>query len=163
MWVLGVEMNVFEENLGYFVKQRCSVQWQVFLNAFAIEFGQQIPVAELRVLMARLGTSMAQGITAPTGDTIAQLEASINSIWFDMDWGWVSLLEKDDGLYIEHHVAPLLDAFGEESLAWSPAILEGIYAHWLSILGADSELQISQVQPAKPDNLLLVFRFGRTA
>ena len=156
-------MNVLEENLGYFAKQRCSVQWQVFLNAFATEFGQQIPAAELRVLMARLGTSMAQGIDAPTGNTIAELEESINSIWFDMDWGWVSLVEKEDGLYIEHHVAPLLAAFGEEALSWSPAILEGVYAHWLSALGAGSELRISQVQPAKPDNLLLVFRFGRTA
>ena len=154
-------MNDLEVNLEYFAKQRCSVQWQVFLNAFANEFGQQIPVAELRVLMARLGASMAQGIPAPVGTTIAELEESINSIWFNMDWGWVSLVERDDGLYIEHHLAPLEGAFGEEALSWSPAILEGVYAHWLSILGAGSELRIAQVQPAKLDKLLIVFRFGR--
>lgn len=155
-------MNDSEENLIYFSRQRSSAQWQVFLNAFATEFGQQIPAAELRVLMARLGTSMAQAIAAPAGNTIAELEASINSIWFDMDWGWVKLVEKEDGLYIEHHLAPLCVAFGEESLSWSPAILEGIYAHWLSILGAGSELRIAQVPLVKPDNLLLVFRFGRS-
>lgn len=156
-------MNNLEEDLGYFIKQRCSVQWQVFLNAFANEFGQQIPVAELRVLMARLGTSMAQAIPAPVGETIAQLEESINSIWFDMDWGWVSMVEKNDGLYIEHHVAPLQSAFGENALSWSPAILEGIYAHWFSMMGAGSDLQLTQVSSNRPDNLLLVFRFGRAA
>lgn len=154
-------MSDLEENLVYFSKQRCSAQWQVFLAAFANEFGQQIPVPELRVLMARLGTSMAQAISPPVGNTIAELEESINSIWFDMEWGWVSLEEKDDGLYILHHVAPLYGAFGEEALAWSPAILEGIYAHWFSLMGAGAELRIVQVFPAKTDNLLIVFRFGR--
>lgn len=154
-------MNDLEESLVYFSRQRCSPQWQTFLSAFSTEFGQQIPVAELRVLMSRLGTSMAQTMTAPAGNTIAELAESINSIWFDMDWGWVRLIEKEDGLYIEHHVAPLHGAFGEDALAWSPAILEGIYAHWFSLMGAGTELQISQMQPAKPDNLLIVFRFGR--
>lgn len=156
-------MSVLESNLEYFVQQQCSDQWQVFLGAFAAEFGQQIPVAELRVLMARLGASMAQSMTVPAGNSISELEASINSIWLNMNWGWVALSEKDDGLYIEHHVSPLLGAFGEAALAWSPAILEGVYGHWLSALGASPELSISQVQPAKADKLLLVFRFGRVA
>lgn len=154
-------MNNLEKNLGYFAQQQCSTQWQGFLTAFSSEFGQQIPVAELRVLVARLGTSMAQRIDTPTGDTIAELEESINSIWFDMDWGWVSLIEKDDGLFIEHHAAPLQGAFGEDALAWSPAILEGIYAHWFSVISSGSALQLTQVEPAQPDNLLIVFRFGR--
>lgn len=154
-------MADLEENLAYFAKQQCSVQWQVFLGAFAIEFGQQIPVAELRVLMARLGKSMAQSIPAPVGNTIAELEEAINAIWFDMDWGWVKLVEKETGLYVEHHAAPLQGAFGQQALAWSPAILEGMYAHWFSVLGGGSALQLTQVEPAKPDKLLIIFRFGR--
>lgn len=156
-------MNDAEENLGYFARQQCSIQWQVFLSAFASEFGQQIPVAELRVLMARLGTSMAQSISTPSGDTIAELEDSINSIWFDMDWGWVSLVEKNDGLFIEHHVAPLQCAFGEDALSWSPAILEGIYAHWFSIISGDSRLKLAQVEPEQHSDFLLVFRLGQSA
>lgn len=156
-------MNDLEENLAYFTRQQCSTQWQVFLSAFAGEFGQQIPVAELRVLMARLGTSMAQKLSAPTGNTVAELEASINDIWFDMDWGWVRLVEKEDGLFIEHHLAPLLGAFGAEALAWSPAILEGIYAHWFAVMSAGSALQLTQVSPAKTEGLQITFRFGRPA
>jgi hypothetical protein len=156
-------MNKSEDSLDYFARQQCSTQWGAFLAAFASEFGQQIPVAELRVLMARLGNAMAQSIPVPAGNTIAELEESINDVWFDMDWGWTRLVEKDTGLFIEHHVAPLQGAFGDQALAWSPAILEGIYAHWFSTMGAASALQITQVEPALPDTMLIVFRFGRAA
>lgn len=154
-------MTDLEQNLAYFARQQSSTQWQIFLSAFANEFGQQIPVAELRVLMARLGTSMAQSIPTPVGNTVAELEESINSIWFDMDWGWVTLEEKNDGLFIAHRVSPLQGAFGEAALPWSPAILEGIYAHWFSIISAGSALQLSQVEPAQANQHLIIFRFGR--
>ncbi|HCJ51624.1 MAG TPA: cellulose synthase [Gallionella sp.] len=154
-------MSVLEDNLKYFTQQQCSAQWMAFLHAFADEFGQQIPVAELRVLMSRLGTAMMRELPTPTGETLAELEASINAIWFDLDWGWVALIEKDDGLYIEHNAAPLLGAFGAAALAWSPALLEGIYAHWLTALGVDSGLQLSQVEAEPTESMAIVFRFGR--
>jgi hypothetical protein len=154
-------MNVLEENLGYFAQQQCSTQWRAFLTAFAVEFGQQIPVAELRVLMARLGSSMAQNMRTPSGNTIAELETSINTIWLEMNWGRAKLTEKADGLFIEHYVAPLQTAFGEQALTWSPAILEGIYAHWFSVISANPALQLVQADAAKPNDFLITFRFGR--
>lgn len=150
------------ENLRYFARQQCSGQWQIFLAALANELGQQVPANELRVLMSRLGKLMAQALPAPAGNTIAELEDSINKIWFDMDWGWIRLVEKSDGLYIEHHAAPLHCAFGEMALAWSPAILEGIYGHWLSQLSFGSALQLTQVDAAEPGSMLQVFRYGKS-
>lgn len=150
------------ENLRYFAAQQCSNQWQAFLAAFANELGQQIPANELRVLMTRFGKFMAQSLPTPAGDTIAELEASINSIWFGIDWGWARFIEKSDGLYIEHHAAPLQCAFGEAALAWSPAILEGVYAHWLSVISASSALQLTQVGTAEPGSMLQVFRYGKS-
>lgn len=155
-------MNYLEENLDYFARQHCSIQWSAFLAAFASELGAQIPANELRVLMARLGNFMAQNLGTPSGNTIAELEASINSIWFDINWGWVRLVEKNDGLFIEHHAAPLQSAFGEDALAWSPAILEGVYAHWFSVISAGSALRLTQAEPAERNKLLQVFRFGRS-
>ncbi len=156
-------MDKLEVNLDYFARQQCSIQWGAFLAAFAGEFGEQIPVGELRVLMARLGKSMAENMPMPAGNTIAELAESINDVWFEMNWGRVDLVEKEDGLFVEHHLAPLQGAFGDEALAWSPAILEGIYAHWFSAMGASSALQLTQVEPVLPDSLLIVFRFGRAA
>jgi len=154
-------MTKLEQNLAYFAKQQCSSQWGTFLAAFAAEFGQQIPAGELRVLMLRLGKSMAQSMTAPSGNTISELEASINEIWFEMNWGWAEMQEKESGLFIEHHAAPLQASFGVPALAWSPAILEGIYAHWFASMGAGAALQITQFEPAQADTLSIVFRFGR--
>ncbi|MDX8378787.1 MAG: cellulose biosynthesis protein BcsD [Gallionella sp.] len=155
------ELNELDDNINYFARQQCSHQWHLFLSAFANEFGQQIPVAELRVLMARLGESMAREVDTPVGDTLADLEESINSIWFDMDWGWVSLVEEEDGLFIEHHLAPLQGAFGEAALSWSPAILEGMYAHWFSTISSAAALQLTQVEPAQANQFVIVFRFGK--
>jgi len=154
-------MDNLEEGQKYIARRQISAQWQPFLTAFSIEFGQQIPIAELRVLMARLGKSMAEKLPMPAGNTIAALEESINAIWLEMDWGWVQLSEKNDGLFVEHHVAPLRTAFGEDALSWSPAILEGVYEHWFSVIGAGSQLQLTQVKTNGADNQLLVFRFGR--
>ncbi len=155
-------MNEFDGNLRYFARQQCSVQWQAFLSAFSAELGQQVPANELRVLMTRLGHFMAQSLPAPSGNTVAELEASINSIWFDMNWGWINLAEKKDELHIEHHAAPLQAAFGADALAWSPAILEGIYAHWLSALSGSQALKLTQVGTAVPDSMVLAFRYGKS-
>lgn len=155
-------MNDIEAGFEYYARQQCSTQWFAFLGAFAEEFGSQIPVAELRVLMARLGRSMAKHIQAPSGNTVEELEDSINGIWFNMDWGWVKLTEKDDGLFVEHHASPTMSAFGEDALAWSPALLEGIYADWFSAIGGeDSPLQLIQVAPPQDCNTPLAFRYGR--
>jgi len=156
-------MTKLEQNLAYFSRQQCSAQWGAFLAAFATEFGQQVPVGELRVLMRRLGKLMAQSMPAPSGNTIAELEASINEIWFEMNWGWALMLEKESGLFIEHHAAPLQTSFGVAGLAWSPAILEGVYAHWFASMGAGTVLQLAQFEEALPDSSLIVFRLGRVA
>lgn len=155
-------MNDIETSLAYYARQHCSMQWFAFLGAFAEEFGPQIPAAELRVLMARLGRSMAKRISAPSGNTVEELEDSINGIWFNMDWGWVKLTEKDDGLFVEHHASPTMDAFGEDALAWSPALLEGIYADWFAAIdGKDSPLCLTQVEPLQGGDVALAFRYGR--
>lgn len=148
-------------SLDYFTRQQCSAQWRVFLGALSTELGSQIPASELRILMARLGKSMAQDLPLPAGDTVDELEKSINSIWFDLNWGWVKLVERDNGLFVEHRAAPLEQAFGEEALVWSPAILEGVYAHWFAMIGTNPALQLTQVDPMKPGKELLRFRFGR--
>lgn len=152
-----------EGSLEYFTRQQRSTQWGTFLAALASEFGQQIPVAELRVLMSRLGKSMAETLPIPVGNTVADLEKSMNVIWFDMNWGWVNLIERNTGLFVEHYAAPLQGAFGKQALAWSPAILEAIYAHWFVAMGAGSELQLTQLELEQPDAMHIVFRFGRSA
>lgn len=156
-------MDSLETGQKYIAQRQICNQWQPFLSAFSMEFSQQIPIAELRVLMIRLGKLMAEKLPMPAGNTLASLEESINAIWLDMDWGWVQLSEKNEGLFIDHHVSPLCVAFGAEALSWSSAILEGVYQYWFAAIGAGTQLQLTQVSADGVDHQLLVFCFGRPA
>ena len=53
------------------------------------------------------------------------------------------------------HPGPLRTAFGEDASAWSPALLEGIYAQWFEALGMDSTLRLSQRGDENADCVLV--------
>ena len=154
-------MSDVETALEYHLAQQCSRQWNPFLRAIAAEFQGKIDEAELRALMRRIGESMARSLELSPGDSLQELEASINSVWYGMDWGWVRLKEMQNHLSIEHFSSPLARAFGEEALSWTPALLEGIYAHWFSTLGADSSLRLRQSGSPGGVGEPIEFRFGK--
>lgn len=154
-------MNEIETALGYHAAQQCSRQWNAFLQALAAEFQGKIEEGELRSLMRRIGDAMAKTLVLTPGDSLQELESSINSVWYGMDWGWVRLKEMQNYLCIEHHASPLRKAFGEAAFSWTPAVLEGIYAHWFSALGADSSLQLKQFGSPAGIEQPIEFRFGK--
>ena len=154
-------MNDIEAGLEYHAAQQCSRQWNAFLQALAAEFQGKIDEAELRALMRRIGDTMAKNMVLSPGDSIQELESAINSVWYGMDWGWVRLKEMQNYLSIEHHASPLRKAFGEPAFSWTPAVLEGIYAHWFSALGADSSLRLKQFGSPESPGQPLEFHFGK--
>lgn len=154
-------MNDIETGLEYHAAQQCSRQWNVFLQALAAEFQGKIEEAELRALMRRIGDAMAKSLALAPGDSLQELESAINTVWYGMDWGWVRLKEMQNYLCIEHHAAPLRKAFGEAAFAWTPAVLEGMYSHWFSVLGADSSLRLRQFGLPVNVEQPLEFRFGK--
>ncbi|MBY0578106.1 MAG: cellulose synthase [Burkholderiales bacterium] len=154
-------MNDIESCLEYHAAQQCSRQWNAFLLALSSEFQGKIEEAELRALMRRIGGEMAKTLVLTPGDSLQELESSINGIWFGMDWGWVRLKEMQNYLCIEHFASPLRKSFGESALSWTPALLEGVYAHWLSVLGADSSLRLRQFGAPGGIGQPLEFRFGK--
>lgn len=134
-----------DTNLTNYVQQRqCAKQWQPFLAALASEFSAQLPEAELRILMQRIGAQYATRSPLPECDTLEALEQALNQCWSEQDWGWVELSEQTDHLRIAHHLSPLHAAFGEQSADWSPAFLEGAYQAWLQQLGMGDTLSITQ-------------------
>lgn len=154
-------MNDIETCLEYHATQQCARQWNAFLLALAAEFQGKIEEAELRALMRRIGDTVARTLALNPGDSLQELESSINSVWFGMDWGWVRLKEMQNYLSIEHYASPLRKAFGEEALSWTPALLEGIYAYWFSTLGADSSLRLRQFGAPGGIGQPIEFRFGK--
>lgn len=154
-------MNEIEIELEYHAAQQSSRQWGDFLLALAGEFQGKIDAGELRSLMFRVGQSMARRMGQPKGDSLKELEAAMNGVWFNMNWGWVRLQEKQNYLLIEHFAAPLFNAFGAAAMPWSTGILEGVYFDWLSALGADSTLRLRQFGEAQAVGQPIEFRFGK--
>jgi hypothetical protein len=119
----------------YLLDRQISVQWRGLLTSLAEEFEAQIGRAELRQLMHRVGERFADARPLPACHSTTELADALNTLWHEMDWGFVELADEPDHLSIVHYCAPL-SAFGERALAWTPAFLEGAYQHWLGTLGA---------------------------
>ncbi|MGI4903545.1 MAG: cellulose biosynthesis protein BcsD [Janthinobacterium lividum] len=147
--------------LEYFQVKHCSSQWRDFLGALGEEFENQLDLPELRALMARIGERFAPRSALGTCETLDELEAEINRIWFGLDWGWVAITDHGDHLGIAHYCAPLLTGFGGRSAAWIPAFLEGVYQHWFSTLGIDPALRVREDAQINPDAGILAFKLAR--
>ena len=136
--------------IEYFTEQQCSRQWKGFLRAFAGEFAAHLDQADLRALMRRMGARFAQEADIDLGAcrTLDDLQLAMGRVWVGLDWGWVELADRGEHLEIRHHCAPLIGAFGQEALYWSPGFLEGVYQAWFSAAHAGN-LEVRQ--SAEPD------------
>ncbi|MFZ6814257.1 cellulose biosynthesis protein BcsD [Undibacterium sp. Rencai35W] len=154
-------MSNVSGNINYYEEQQCSTQWRAFLGAFSTEFSAQGDVQDLRAFMFKLGLRMAASFKLEGGATMRTLEASMNKIWCDLNWGWVQLNEEADSLIIEHNASPIKLAFGEQALEWSPALLEGVYTHWFESLGVDKALRLTQKGAALEQGRVIVFQLKK--
>ena len=150
-----------KNNAQYYEAQQCSIQWRAFLAAFSTEFASKASAKDLRLFMHAMGRSMARDLSVTDGSSLQNLEASMNDIWLQLDWGWVELFEETDCLLVAHHVSPLKMAFGAAALEWSPALLEGIYAQWFEALGMDPSLRLTQRGVVLEDGQLMVYELKK--
>lgn len=148
-------------NTHYYEQQQCSIQWKAFLSAFSTEFSSKGEMKDLRAFMHQLGRTMAAGFVVADGSSLQALEDCMNAVWMQLNWGWVQLTEEADSLMVAHHASPLKIAFGVEALEWSPALLEGAYAHWFEGLGMDKSLKLSQRGMPLEDGQLFIYELKK--
>jgi hypothetical protein len=146
----------------YFRAQQVSLQWLPVLRAMAQELSECISTDELRPLFYKIGQRFANDTEDLFSDiqTLTELQESLNDFWARVNWGWVNLKEANGGIEITHQAAPLAEAFGDESLVWSIALLEGFYQTVFSVLGAKDTMAV-RAAGASSDGMALQFRFGR--
>jgi predicted hydrocarbon binding protein len=152
------------ENFKNYVKaQKINPQWAKVLRAMASEMSSVSEVPDLRDFFYRIGEQFA----ATTGETFAgvetldDLESSLNSFWVDMTWGWVELVEDDEGINIAHQCSPLAQAFGEDALSWSVGFLEGFYHTLFTEFGASDDMVMNCVS-ASLDGMDIRLRFSQS-
>lgn len=152
--------DLIRRSLDYFLAQPADVEWSDFLAVLGETLAAQMGVAEARSFFAVLGRRMARRHALRNADTLESLEAGINLYHQERGWGFVQVQETADALEIVHACAPLRDAFGDEGMAYAPALLEGLYAEWLGQLGAGTELKFQQAGAAERPVDALRFRLA---
>ena len=150
-------MNPVELLEGY-RERSCARQWRDFLRAMAVEFDQALPGGESARLMARIGQRFADVHVLPPAATVQALQASINAVWAECEWGWAVLEERPDQLRIVHAGSPFAAALGHGN-GWHHGFLEGAYRHWLRGAGMLAALDVRHVATENRD--ISIFTIAR--
>lgn len=136
------------KKIDYRIPRQSSRLWRSLLTAFANEFVTNPGSSNIREVMYKIGHRFATQSPLPTCNSLDEFKTAMNSVWQDLDWGWVDLEETPASLRIIHHQSTnaylINDVFGEQTKIWGPAILEGAYQKWLSAMGAGESLKVTQ-------------------
>jgi hypothetical protein len=140
----------------------CAAQWRWFLQLLGREWALSADTPALRQRLLADGAHCAQVHALPAGTDLHGLEAAMNAVWSALQWGWVRVSDQGDHLRLDHHDAPLADAFGAELLDTTSALLEGCYAAWLRAAGAPPALVLRRSAAPLPPQVLR-FELARNA
>jgi hypothetical protein len=146
----------------YLRKQQMSLQWLPVLRGMAQEMATLAGARELRLLFFRIGERFAADAEERFrgADSLPRLEASLNELWGQIDWGWADLVEEKGHVSILHHAAPLAEAFGDEALPWTVGLLEGFYHSVFKLLGASDRMAVRCAENVT-DGMNISLRFAR--
>lgn len=116
------------------------------LRALGGELAEQVPVPQLRALLYRVGRKMARDNAADGIKTLAEFEGFASRMLVTLDLGWMQIEEVSGAVDFLHGAAPLKAWFGDAAAEWSVGLLEGLYAEWMSQLGADERLDVREIE-----------------
>ncbi|HMO44195.1 MAG TPA: cellulose biosynthesis protein BcsD [Phenylobacterium sp.] len=144
---------------AYLAARRCEPQWRDFLGALAVELHANAEPDEVLAFLRAVGRRIGEKRQLVPSETLQELEAAINRVWSDMDWGWARLVAVETGIAIVHGAYP--NAFEDDEHAlWPPgaaAVLEGVYSVWFKAQGSPLPNLRRITQSISP----LVFLHGR--
>lgn len=153
--------NADPTTVAYLARKGVSAQWRGFLRALMETLDANMEPGSRDALLRAVGGRMAQLSPLPNCATLAELESRMNDVLATSDWGFVqvSLDTQSRALVLSHSVPPMVATHHDATGAWVGAVLEGLYAAWLSGQpGAEAGVPLRR-QPATAGNV--VFRFGR--
>lgn len=122
-------------------------QWRIFLHALSEEIDGLGGSGARDELLRGVGRRVARYQPILPSSSPELLEFEMNSALTTLGWGHVTLEPDNDGasLTIIHTDMPRIGGTGDPPGTWLAAMLEGLYAGWLSqIPGADPESRVSR-------------------
>ena len=147
--------------LKYYERKQCSEQWSGFVGVFIDELLRSAGERDAHAFLRHIGSRLAQSLELGQHDTVESLEDAMNRHWDQLDWGVVSLGERDNRMLIRHSGYPLpaslIDA--ERARAGMAAVLEGVYGTWLEKQSGESSIPLRSA--ASSQRRVLEFFYGR--
>jgi Cellulose synthase subunit D len=145
--------------LDYLLRERVSIQWAGFLQAFSAEMQTQLAPEEYRTLLKSMGKRLAAATELSPSETVQEFESVINAYLVSVRWGYVRLDDSGAMLTIHHYFDPLSTALGEQATV-SSGFLEGLFEQWFHAAGAESALGVAHA-PDHATAVVNVYLFGR--
>ena len=149
-----------DADLRYLAARQFSPQWRAVLLAMADELFENFSAQEAWGFYRQIGLRVSRDVALPPVKTLDELEASLNVVLAEMDWGFVSLSLADSAIAIQHRAYPGLhldDPNGHWRRAFT-AILEGVYTIWLQSQGGRPEMTATHREGGSDD--VLEFSYG---
>jgi len=147
-------------DLSYLSARQFSPQWRAVLLAMADELFENFSAQEAWGFYRQIGLRVSRSVALPSVKTLEELQASLNVVLAEMDWGFVSLSLADSAIAIRHRAYPgqhLEDASGNWRRAFA-AMLEGVYTVWLQSQGGRPEMTAKHRESGGVD--ALEFSYG---
>lgn len=139
------EPDNYSQYIEYYAKHHCSTQWRLFLELVFDELSSSAGKEESSGFWRHIGGRIASEMPIGECATLELLEAVINDILGQLDWGWASITADNQKMHICHTASPAPGSSRERietSLFAMSALLEGLYQGWLQQQGGDIDVPI---------------------
>lgn len=148
----GSDADNHARDLAYLNRRRVSPQWAPFLTAMADELAAVSDQGAVQRFLRATGERMARRAALPKLETLEDLEARINAVLADMDWGWAQLTAAADHILITHGACPNVLA-DDDRRSWPPLmaeVLAGAYGAWFAAQGSPGGVTSCRDPSASP-------------
>jgi hypothetical protein len=155
------DQDLTEQTLRYYERKQSSGRWSGFINLFFDELLQSAGEQDGRAFLCHIGRRLGESTDLGTHDTLESLQDAMNRYLEQVDWGLVTLAERNDGLLVRHSAYPLLgqQLGAEQATVAMAAILEGLYSAWLNKQSGDDSISLRRTRSGQ--RRVLAFVYGR--
>jgi hypothetical protein len=133
-----------QRTLNYYRQQQYQPGWfdllSVMINGMLRNAGEQ----ESHAFLQQMGETLATRYPLGASQTVADLEAQINAVLAQFNWGFVDVQPRESAMVISHMALPPGDGL-LEARQWRQAlgaVLLGLYARWLRDQGGNPAVSL---------------------
>jgi len=131
--------------MSYFQQQQTPAGWFDLLTIMIDNMVRNVGQTDSQPFLRQMGEALAERFPLPDSETVGELEANINALLRQFNWGFIDLEASESGLLLRQQGLPL--GRDDDRQGWCHAfcaILEGLYARWLQAQGGGAHVTVQR-------------------